>query len=84
MKYKGQKKLVDNIKKLMKEKHITQQELAFRVDKSYVSISCYLNFHRSPRLETIAAIAIALGVNVKELLKGIEMEEMIWLTQKNI
>lgn len=77
MKYRGQKKIIDNIKLLMKEKKITQQELAFRVDKSYVSMSYYLNLHRTPNIGTIAAIAIALGVDVRELLNGVETEELI-------
>ena len=77
MKYKGLVKLIDNIKKLMVEKNMAQKELSIRTGVSHVTISCYMNYHSSPKLETIAAIAIALGVDVRELFAGIETEDMI-------
>lgn len=77
MKYKGLVKLIDNIKKIMVEKNMAQKELSIRTGVSHVTISCYMNYHSSPKLETIAAIAIALGVDVKELFAGIETEDMI-------
>ena len=77
MKYKGLVKLIDNIKKIMAEKNMAQKELSIRTGVSHVTISCYMNYHSSPKLETIAAIAIALGVDVRELFVGIETEDMI-------
>lgn len=77
MKYKGLVKLIDNIKKIMVEKNMAQKELSIRTGISRVTLSYYMNYHRSPKLEAIAAIAIALGVDVGELFTGIETEEMI-------
>ena len=77
MKYKGLVKLINNIKKIMDEKNMAQKELSIRTGISHVTISCYMNCHCSPKLESIAAIAIALGVDVRELFAGIETEDMI-------
>lgn len=77
MKYKGLVKLSNNILKILEEKKMTQGQLALRSGLTHVTISNYINCHREPRISNLGAIARALGVNVSDLLSGIEAEEMM-------
>ena len=65
---KGKKLLANNIKKYRKERGLTQNELGEMVDLTGVAIMRYEKAQREPKLETIEAIASALGVNGIDLL----------------
>lgn len=63
------KKLGDNIRELRKKKGLTQEklaELAHMDPKSVIEIE---NGNRNPTLKTIRKIALALKVDVSELLR---------------
>lgn len=64
------KKLVArNIRKLLKEKDMTQSELALRSGVNRPHLSSICAGRRMPRLTTLGAIARALGTNVKEIIE---------------
>jgi transcriptional regulator with XRE-family HTH domain len=54
-----------------KQKGLTQQQLAEKLDISLVSIAYIETGKRWPRLVTLSRIADALGVNIDQLFKGI-------------
>lgn len=55
------------IKELLKEKHITQKELAARMGISDGTLSNILSGRFSPTKDTLQRIADALGVDIAEL-----------------
>lgn len=77
MTYDARCKFAENILRIMQEKSITSKELATRIGGSTVMISQWINCHHAPRLENLAALAIALGVSVSELLKDIDLGELV-------
>jgi transcriptional regulator with XRE-family HTH domain len=58
------------IKKIRKEKGITQKELANRLSMSQQNLAQYENDKRNPKLETIRRIATALDVYMSDLMDG--------------
>ncbi len=68
---KGKKLLANNIKKYRKERGLTQNELGEMVGLTGVAIMHYEKAQREAKLETIEAIASALGVTGFYLL-GVE------------
>lgn len=59
----------NNIKKILREKDITQNELAQITGLDKSTISRYVNFNRIPRGENILKIMKALNVSIDELFK---------------
>ena len=53
---------------LLKERGMTQRELAERVGATEASVSKYVNGEREPRAEMLANIATVLGTTSEELL----------------
>ena len=60
---------MNRIKKVLKEKGISQTWLAKQMGKSYNSINEYARNVRQPSIEDLYRIAKVLGVNVKDLLE---------------
>ncbi|MDX2697127.1 helix-turn-helix domain-containing protein [Streptomyces ipomoeae] len=52
-----------------KEAHLTQQQLAERIDRDVKSISRWENGHRAPDLTDLILIAGALGVPLSDLVR---------------
>lgn len=77
MKYSGLVKITNKVKQLMKEQNKTIQYLSDTTGRSRVHLSLFLNCHVSVKIESLAEIALALGVDVRELLNEVETEEMI-------
>lgn len=57
----------ERIKRVRKEKNMTQKQLADKLHISYVNVSQLENGHRSPSVETINKLAGALGVSAAYL-----------------
>ena len=66
--------LGDNIKRLMRKKGYTQKQLALCSKCTTPQISWYINNKHEPRISVLNRIAVALGVNIDELVKGGEQE----------
>ncbi len=66
----------ENIRRIRKEKGITQKELGERLDMTQSAIGQFENDKTSPKKDTIEKIASALGVKPSELMKG----DSIWET----
>lgn len=60
----------ENIKKIRKEKRLTQKELAQRLNVSQANLAQYENGKRNPKLATLQKIADALEVSVSDLLSS--------------
>lgn len=60
-------KIKMNIKEIREQKGITVRELSSRCGISVGALSRYENVQRSPTLEQLQKIAIALGVKITEL-----------------
>lgn len=58
----------ENIKKIRKEKKISQKQLGVLCGMSEAQIGQYENGYRSPKFETVLKIANALEVSINELL----------------
>jgi len=73
----GQNILAQNIRRLIKERGLTQQELADKVGISRVHLNNILTGKKGKRIpqETLQKIAQALGVSVSELLEERSEEE---------
>lgn len=67
----------NNVLRAMHKNNITKAELAKRMGISKSTVTWWFNYGRCPRTKHIADIARVLGVDVKTLLKGIKVEEMI-------
>lgn len=61
--------LAENLRRIRREKDITQTELSKMTGINQVQISYYENGKRSPRVELLKAMAEALEVTTDELLK---------------
>lgn len=62
----------DQVKKIMLEKGLTQQDLADKLKVSKANISVYLNAKRNPKPATIYKIAKALDVNPSYFIEEID------------
>lgn len=62
------KKFGNNIRQIRKEKKISQEELAFRAKLHRTYISDVERGYRNISLENIEKIALALGIEMKDLL----------------
>lgn len=71
-------KFIQNLTEIMHIKNITQAELARRMGIGRSSVNAWLKGrHCVPRTEHWGEIARCLGVNVRDLLKDINVEEML-------
>ncbi|KAA3436737.1 helix-turn-helix domain-containing protein [Rufibacter hautae] len=59
---------MNRIKEVLTEKGIKQTWLAERIGKSYNMVNSYAQNRQQPRLEVLMDIAVALDIDVKELL----------------
>lgn len=57
-----------NLKKLCKERNMTQKEFAKKVGLTERTVSYYAQTKRLPRLETLQKIAKELNVSIDELM----------------
>ena len=73
----GKEKLGYNIKRLAKKRNMTIKELALRIGVNPVTAYRYVCGARTPSLTALGGLAIALGVNVADILDGIRTEEML-------
>ena len=60
----------ENIKRIRKERGLTQKELGELLDMTQSAIGQFENDKTSPKTDTIEKIASALGVSPSELMKG--------------
>jgi len=67
----------ERLRQIMKNKHITQQELAKRIDCSQPAISQMLNRKCRPQRATLEKIAAAVAVDVRELWPDIEVMDYL-------
>ena len=67
--------VIENIKKIRKEKHITQERLAEYCNTSVSYIGLMETYKNIPKLSTIERIAEALNVPVLELFKSLDSED---------
>ena len=67
-------KLGDRITTLLKEKHISQKDLAIAVGVTESALSRYINNEREPKLEVLANLATALDTTVDYLTTGAKPE----------
>lgn len=58
----------ENIKRIRKEKGLTQKDLATSLNVSTITIQNYENNRREPKLETLNKIASILNVTINELI----------------
>lgn len=63
----------DRLRQIMKDKNITQHELAERIECSQPAISQMLNRKCRPQRKTLDKIALALSVDVRELWPDLEI-----------
>ena len=59
---------MNRIKEVLKEQGRTQTWLSDKIDKSYVIVTNYCNNNTQPSIEILRKIALALDVDVRELL----------------
>ena len=71
-----------NIKKLRKEKHLTQEELANRVGVSKAMISAYETEIRYPSYDVLIKLSAVFGVTTDYLL-GLEKRRVVDITGLN-
>ncbi|GAB5514228.1 helix-turn-helix domain-containing protein [Rhodopirellula baltica] len=67
----------ERLRQLMKTKHITQKQLAERVECTQPAISQMLNRKCRPQRATLEKIAVALQVDVRELWPDIEVVDYL-------
>ncbi|QDG54811.1 helix-turn-helix transcriptional regulator [Persicimonas caeni] len=65
---KGRKLVADNVRRLRKEKGLSQQELAERADMHRTHLVKFENYHVSPSIDVLFRLAHALGVQPAALL----------------
>ncbi len=62
-----QRRIIDNIRKIRKEKKLTQEELAIRSDLHTGYIGGIETYGRFPKIDNLNAIAEGLGVDIAYL-----------------
>lgn len=67
-------KLGDRITELLKEKNITQKDLAMMIGVTESALSRYINNEREPKIEVLANLATALDTTVDYLTRGTKPE----------
>lgn len=72
----GRIKLGKNIRKIAKDKKMYIVELARRVGVEKKAVYTWLNGEFTPKQEHLGAVAKVLGVDTKDLLKGITKAEL--------
>lgn len=72
----GREKIANNLKRIMQEKKMSQVELAVRMGVHTSTISNWINAKRDISFEKRYYLARCLGVDMKEFIKGVELEEM--------
>lgn len=70
-----EKTVIDNIKRIRKEKHITQEQLAEACNTATSYIGLMETYKNVPKLSTIEKIAAALDVEPEILFKKTEIEK---------
>ena len=60
--------VAENIKRIRKEKHLTQKQLGEKCGMSESTLRQYEIGYRNPKIQTIKRIADALGVSLGELI----------------
>lgn len=65
----------ENIRKIRKEKGMTQSELAKKIGISYQQIGQYEQGKRNPKIETIDKIATALGVRIVDITRDFKFSD---------
>ena len=70
-----EKTVIDNIKRIRKEKHITQEQLAEACNTATSYIGHMETYKNVPKLSTIEKIAAALNVEPEILFKKSEVEK---------
>ncbi len=70
-----EKTVIDNIKRIRKEKHITQEQLAEACNTATSYIGLMETYKNVPKLSTIEKIAVALDVEPEILFKKTEIEK---------
>lgn len=65
----------ENIRKIRKEKGLTQSELAKKIGMSYQQIGQYEKGKRQPKIETIDKIATALGVRIVDITRDFKFSD---------
>lgn len=72
----------DNIKRIRKEAGVSQQELAERCEISKSQISRLESGEQTnPQIQTIVAIATALGASLEEIVYGESAETMTYMSK---
>lgn len=73
----------ENIKRIRKERRMTQDELANLLNKSTISIKKWESGDRTPRNEVLVNIANALRVSLADLYDGCDTNDIIpnWLKE---
>ena len=62
-----------NIKRFRMKKNLTQEQLAQNAEVTYSSLSkIEAGYNDNPRVKTLRKIAIALGVTIDDLMKGVK------------
>lgn len=67
-------KIGERIATLLKEKHISQKDLAMMIGVTESALSRYINNEREPKLEVLANLATALDTTVDYLTTGAKPE----------
>ncbi len=68
------KKIGYRITILLKEKHMSQKDLAMLIGITESALSRYINNEREPKLEILANIATALDTTIDYLANGVQSE----------
>ena len=68
-----EKTVIDNIKRIRKEKHITQEQLAEACNTATSYIGLMETYMNVPKLSTIEKIAFAIDVETEILFKKTEI-----------
>lgn len=64
----------ENIYRILKERHMTQKELAARIHVQEPTLSKWMTGQRQPSAYALLRISRVLGVSMEKLMEGIEDE----------
>jgi transcriptional regulator with XRE-family HTH domain len=67
-------KIGERIRQLRKERNVTAEQLAVRIERGSQTVFRWETGETSPRMKDIALIADTLGVALSDLLKGVTEE----------
>ena len=74
---KGKKQFAKNLVKAMEDAHLNQYQLAKRTGFFHGTISWWVHGTVAPRIYNMGILARTLGVDVKDLIKGIKVEDLL-------